>query len=196
MPRKKKALETTDFSFADNYIEDMRVPKWWRIKVKYPYVEDRNAISRIPFESEELRRSFRGKVPQVPPDYSNLTTKKPETLADSKYLFRSSATNKSNVPPGYYGTTSGIFPIDFEPFTVGEPLNKGVIVNYDYSPETVYSGGEFYFVMIDNYHEINKPLYIPVHPDSLGVMPQWKFKPEFENPTYPKLRYPRGAIKR
>lgn len=193
---KEPKTESTDFTFADRYIEDRKHYKWWRIRVKFPLIDDRNAISRIPFESEELRRSFRGKVPNVPIDYSNLTTRKPETLADSKYKFTSDAANINNVPQGYYGTTSGIYPIDFEPFTIGEVLNKGIVINQDYIPDLTYSGGEFYFILIDNFNKIKETEYYPIDPDSQGVMMNWQIKPEFDNPTYPKTRYPRGAFKR
>ena len=195
LPPGPGPVDRTDFTFADRYIEDRKLPKYERIKAKFPLVEDRKAISRIPFESDELRRSYRGKVPLVPIDYNNLSINPPDNLAQSKYLFHSDAPNASNVPEGYYGTSSGIYPIDFIPFSVGEPTEKGVTINLDYVPTQSISG-EFYFILYDNRQVIKETQYYPNDSNSLGVMMEWKINPNFSNPTEPELRYPRGAFKK
>jgi len=187
--------ESTDFSFADDFIEDRRYYRWRRLQVKFPFIEDRSACGNIDFASEEQNRSFRGKVPHIPTDFSNLKTTRPETLADSKYKFRSDAPNASNVPEGYYGTSSGIFPIDFVPFSIGEPTNRPVTINYDYTPTTATSG-EFFYVMQDNARDQIETKYYPMDSGSLGTMMEWKIDPKFDNPTEPNVRYPKGAFKK
>lgn len=187
--------DRTDFSFADRYLEDRRKYKYWRIQVNYPFVPERSAPGNIDFESEELRRSYREKIPHESIDMNNLTTSRTPTLKDMKYRFISDAPNASNIPEGYYGTSSGIYPIDFIPFSIGDPTNIPITINYDYKPVTTTSG-EFYFVLVDNYKEIINTVYYPLDQPSQGVMMEWQIQPSFDNPTEPTLRFPRGALRR
>lgn len=187
--------ESTDFSFADRYLEDRKIPKYIRIKAKYPLIEDRKAAN-IDYSSDELRRSYRGKVPQVPIDFNNLQTSPPDNLGMSQYKFISDAPNASNVPEGYYGTSSGIFPIDFEPFSIGIPTNIPITISED-TPSVIPTSGEFFYVLLDTYSNIKYTVYYPVDSGSRGVMMEWIIDPNFQNPTEPSVRYPKnGAYRR
>lgn len=187
--------ESSDFSFADRYLQDRRFPKWIRIKAKFPLVEGDRRVANIDYASDELRRSYRGQVPKIPIDFNNLTTARVETLGDSKYKFVSNAPNASNVPKGFYGTSSGIYPIDFEPFSIGLPTNIPIEINEDYKPESTVSG-EFFFVLLDNYREIKQTVYYTVDSGSRGTMMEWEFDPLFQNPTEPAVRYPKNGAHR
>jgi len=196
-----ETFDRTDFAFADRYLPERRIPRYERIRVKFPFIEDRSALFRIPFESDELHRSWRGEIPKIPIDFNHLTIIPPFNLARTQYLFHSTAQNVNNVPQGYYGTSSGIFPVDFVPFSIGEPTEKAVIINLDYNADSTISG-EFYFILHDNRQKIRESLYYPQgyypnDPASLGVMMEWQISPDFQMPVSPQLRYPnQGAFKR
>lgn len=183
---------TTSDSGAFEWIEDRKVPKYERIKAKFPYVEDRKAAN-INYSDPNLNREYRGKAPQPGPDYNNLTVKPPRDFSSQEYMFISDATNGGNVPEGYYGTSSGIFPIDFTPFTIGLPSDTPVIIGPELDVSNVSSGTAEFFVaryaLIDNMQGILK--YYPSGPDTGRF--EWEILPEFDNPTEPDTRYPSGA---
>lgn len=192
MVKKIKEEETysTDFSFAESYIEDLRFPKYVPIKVKFPLSDDRKAAN-INYLDDYWRRSFRGKIPFEYHSYTNLKKQPPKNFSSAENLFINKAPNTKNVPEGYYATSSGNFPIDFIPFQDGEPIDYPAYV--DGETESTLSGQ---FILLKNlpYKGINDTYRYSYNP-SIGRF-FWDIKPEFQNPIEPELRFPNGAIKR
>jgi len=197
-PRAVNKQASTDFSFADSYIEERRTGKWRRIEVSFPLSDDRGA-SNIDYASEEMRRTYRGVIPNPGPDYNNLEVREPLNLASSKYRFLSPAVNGSNVPEGFYGTSSGIEPIVEPPFSefYGLPTDNPVIVDKDFE-NTLTSGAEFIVAKNTAYsNPLGENDYIPNDPDSIAAgRLNWEINPNYQAPTSPNVRFPMGARKR
>jgi hypothetical protein len=200
MAKSSKQLkqETTDFSWANLYIEDMRHPKYVRIQVAYPFKEkDRKAGGNVDYLDPRLRRSTRGRVPRADLDMNNLTVAPTPLLNSSKYLFINNANNGINVPDGYYATSSGIAPIDFIPFSKDDPTrgppigNPGVISDFktQVNPPVEYFIGK----NIRTLNMMNTTPYYPASPEVTSGLLEWEIKGEYSSPVYPQLRYPRGA---
>lgn len=195
-PKGGTKEERTDFSWAERYLEDRRIPKYERIRTKFPRSYSRTEEGNIDWYSEDYKRSFRGHLPGDTVDYENLSIRKPLTSMDAKYRFVNDAKNGSNVPEGFYGTESGIFPIDFIPFTVGEPTDHPRIVSSGESMNLPNSGVEFLIGLntdVDNMKGITP--YYPSYSGEVGRF-EWEILPEFQSPTYPDVRFPLGARKK
>lgn len=180
---------TTDFSFADRYLEDRRTGKYWRIQIGFPWSDDRRAAN-IDYSDPYWHRSFRGKAPVYGPDWSDLDGGE-EDLSTAEYQFVSNARNGSNVPVGYYGTSSGISVVDFVPFTVGSPTDNPAVISGDVGNSV---SGEFLIaknVETSNIDGDQHPYYYTVsgNPGRFN----WEILPEFQNPTEPEVRFPNGA---
>lgn len=192
-PRPVNKEESTDFSFADEYLEERKYGKWRRIQVGFPYSDDR-AAGNIDYRSPDWHRSYRGTAPNPGADRNNLQIKDPEPLDSARYKYINPARNGSNVPEGYYGTSSGIFPIDFEPFTVGDPTDNPIMVDQEYQNST--PSGEFFVGKNVQYsNPQGETEYYPVQSGNPGRF-NWEILPEYQAPTEPSVRYPMGARKR
>lgn len=173
-------------------MQDIRFPQWERIQVNYPLIPDRSAPGNIGYTDPVWRRTFRGDTPIPGLDFSNLTINPPKDLSSSQYKFISDAPNASNVPEGFYGTASGIFPIDFVPFTVGSPTDNPTTISGEVDPNT-RSPAEFIIAKnIITQDMDGLPKYVPVNPAGVGRF-NWEILPEFNNPTEPEVRFPLGA---
>lgn len=192
-------IYTTDFSFAERYIEDRRFPKWERVKVKFPLVEERDAPNwSMDYQDQYWHRSFRGKAP-IPEYYAydKLNTSELSDLSSSEYKFKSDANNGSNVPVGYYATSSGIYPIDFIPFTKGEPSDHPTYISEEDTVNSITSGVEF--IVGKN---IKTPTMITgsypyryLAGSNIGRF-EWNINPNYETPTWPETRFPNGATRK
>jgi len=191
----KNRTYSTDFSFADWYIEDRKKGKYWRVQVNYPYVNDRRAAN-IDYSAESERRTWRGSAPLVPQDRDKITIRKPFSFDSSQYLFISDANAGSNIPEGYYGTSSGIFPIDFIPFSQGTPTDNPVEVDGDFDNTT--TSGEFFIARnIETSQMLGIVPYYPLTGD--GFLPgrfEWDISPNFKTAVFPQVRYPSGAVRK
>lgn len=198
MAKRNKGGEqsTTDFSWADRYLEDRKYSRYERIRVKFPRSYSRTEEGNINWKSDDNKRSYRGYLPGDTVDYNNLSIRKPLTSLDSKYRFVNDARNGSNVPEGYYGTESGIYPIDFIPFTVGEPTDNPRIISEEESINLPGSGAEF-LVARNVEADAMSPdiIYYPSYSGMVGRF-EWNISPEFNNPTEPEVRFPVGARKK
>jgi len=185
---------STDSSWAEAWHEDVKFSKYERIKVKFPLIDDRKAVN-LDYRSEDYARSYRGDLPGDGVDYANLSTRRPLTIMDAKYRYVNNAPNISNVPQGFYATESGIFPIDFVPFTQGPPSdNPNTITDF----EDVSNSPSSEFIIANNTRtESQRPKndYIYSYNPNVGRF-EWLIKPEFDNPTEPKVRFPNGAIRK
>ena len=195
--RKPAPEETTNFSWAEAYIDDLKRGKYVRIQVGFPFVTgNRKAGGNVDYTNPRLNRSTRGRVPTEDLDLNNLSISKPRPLTSSEFLFINDANNGSNVPEGYYATSSGIFPIDFTPFSendpAGPPTDKPTVIkNLDTKGE---GSGEFFIaknIRLANMLGITE--YYPVNPGGPVGMFNWEIIGEYQTPVYPQLRYPRGA---
>jgi hypothetical protein len=194
-PRPVNKQESTDFSFADEYLQERKTGQWRRIQVGFPYSDDR-AAGNIDYSSEEWRRSYRGQAPNPGQDINNLQVKQPESLDSAKYRYINSAKNGSNVPPGFYGTSSGIFPIDFVPFSVGDPTDNPVMVDSTFE-NNVTSGEAFIAKNVEYSNPLGENSYIPVDSGSLGAGRfNWEINPDYQAPVDPQVRFPMGARRR
>lgn len=192
-PKIQPTQTTTDFSFAERYIEERKYGKYVPIKVNFPYIDDRKAAN-IDFAAEENRRSFRGRPLLVQDPLSKLTVKGYKDLSSSEFLFINKARNGSNVPQGFVGTSSGIEPLTYVPFTQGPPSSTVVEVNQEFD-NSLESGDIFVAKNLEKLEE--SASYIPVDSGAYGVGRfNWNINPDFDNPTFPNLRFPLGARKK
>lgn len=189
--------ESTDFSFANSYIEERKYGKWRRIEVNFPFSDDR-AAGNIDYESQDWHRSYRGHAPKLGQHYNNLQVKEMESLDAAKYRFINNAKNGSNVPEGYYATNSGISLIVEEPFSsfYGEPTDNPIEVNQEYENNTV--SGEFFVGKNIRYSNPNgETEYYTVNPGAEDVGRfEWSIKPDYQAPVEPEVRFPNGAIRK
>lgn len=195
-PKGGTKEELTDFSWADRYLEDRKFPKYERIQTKFPRSYSRTEEGNIDWYAEDYKRSFRGYIPGETVNYEDLSIRRPLTAMDGKYRFVNDAKNGSNVPEGYYGTESGIFPIDFVPFTVGEPSDNPRTITTDEDINMPGSGVEFIVALNpESDRMIPENKYYPSYSGNVGRF-EWQILPEFDNPTEPQVRYPLGARKK
>lgn len=196
-PRPVNKQEGTDFSFADEYLQERKTGQWRRIKVGFPYSDDR-AAGNIDYKSQDWHRSYRGVAPNPGQDINNLQVKQPESLDSARYRYINSAKNGSNVPEGYYGTSSGISPIVEEPFSsfYGPPTDNPVTVDQDFDNTTI--SGELFIAKNTEYsNPQGETEYYPVNSGSLDAGRfNWTIKPEYQAPTEPEVRFPMGARRR
>ncbi len=182
-------------SSAYLFHEDRKFGRWQRIQVKFPLDTDRRSAN-IDWASEENRRTFRGRVPDVGIDYNNITTRPPKKYDDPSFQFVSDAKNGSNVPEGYYVTSSGLSPIDFIPFTQGAPVDDPTIVDPTFQNDK--ESTEFF--VANNVETENRAG--DKHPYISDVDPipgrfAWELSPDYQAPTPPEVRYPKvGAFRK
>ena len=194
---KEPNTTTTDFSWADQWIEDRRIPKYIRIQVKYPLTTDRKS-GNVDFASQELHRTWRGKAPNVEFDPSNLSIQPTRDMYNQKYIYINPVPNVGHVPQGYRVTTSGMEPLpeDFVPFE-GDPTDNPTQVDCDFDNSTTSGAGEFYYVK--NVCTLNmagdRYPYKHSYDPNVGRL-SWNIVPEFDNPTEPEVRYPKQGAKR
>lgn len=194
-----KTYTTTD-SFAYTYLEDRRVPKYVPIKVKYPLISDRRAAN-IDYTDPSWHRSFGGEIPLENIDYSSLTIVPPKDFSAAEFQYVSDANNGSNVPEGFMGTSSGIVPIIDPPFTSGGQHGEvqGNPAQVDAGFENDLEGGaDFYYAsnietqaMKDKVDVV--PQYYPLNPENPDSRFRWQINSDYQAPTEPQVRYPRGA---
>lgn len=180
--------ESTDFSFADRYIEDLRFPKYIRVRTKFPLVEDRKAAN-IAYSSDEWRRSYRGETPGEYHPYTNLKVKNPPNLSSSEYIFINPATDRSYVPQGYEATSSGIYPTDCDPFSCGGYTNNPTEVNSNFL--NVAASGDYYVANNLKSTIDGQSTYIYSYDPSVGRF-EWDTI-GYQSPTEPNTRFPKGA---
>lgn len=192
--RASTPQETTDFSWADRYLEDRRIPKYWRIKAKFPLVEDRKAAN-IDYYSEEMRREFRGSPPKEFYSYDKLDLPDPPDLSNAQFLFVNDAQNVSHIPEGYKATESGIEPDSSIPFTEGDTTDHPIVINSDFE-NNVISGDIFLAKNIETAN-MNGELY-PYYPSYSGNVGrfEWEISQNYNTPIEPETRFPNGARKR
>lgn len=200
-----KRASSPEYRTKDTVVrmQDIRFPKWERIQVNFPLVPDRSACGKIEYTSEIENRWSRGRTPIPGLDFEHLTINPPKDLSTSQYKFTSDAPNASNVPEGFYGTSSGIFPIDFIPFSPGSPTvdwlttdNPVTITGGEIAdPESSISGAEFVIGKNIITSKMDGILdYIPANSGGLEVgRLNWEILPGFNNPTEPEVRFPLGA---
>jgi hypothetical protein len=189
--------ERTDFSWAENYIDDRIYGRLKRIQVNFPLINDRKAAGNIDYSSDEEKRTWRGKVPEVGRKNTEKSIKGSYSLDESQFKYVNSAPNINNIPEGYIATVSGVEPLVDEPFTAGPqqgyPTDNPVEINEKFQNNV--TSGEFFIGMNI---ETEYPRY-PYRYTTSGVTDnrmEWRISPDFDNPTEPEVRYPRqGAFK-
>jgi hypothetical protein len=184
---------SSDFAFADRYLQDRRFPKWELMRPNFPFIPNRRAAN-IDFPSEEWRRTYRGVVPFDYYAYDQLKIIRPRNWMSTKYIFVNKVPIGNHIPQGYYGTSSGISPIDFMPFTVGSTSDNptvisGILADQDHqysefiiAKNTAFSGWTYY------------PKFIESYDHSIGKF-EWKIKPSYQAPIWPQQRFPNGAVR-
>lgn len=188
--------EKTDFSFAENYIEDRRVPRYVPVRAKFPLGDDRRA-GNVDYTSELAHREFGRYKLSESVDYENLQVQPPKDYSLPRHQFVNTAPHSSNVPEGYYGTESGIYPIDFVPFTQGLPTDNPVTIT-ELEDVATATGAEF--LILDNTRASNtsenfvETPYYPLGDPKTGRF-EWTISPEYQAPVSPEVRFPNGARK-
>lgn len=183
----------TDFSFADRYIDDRRVPIYVPIRAKFPLIEDRRAAN-INWNDQEpgspLHRSYRGNIPGPGVDHHDLGIGDPGDFSDGEYQFTSNAPNASNIPYGYKGTTSGIVPIE-ESDIYGPSSDNPLTVNSEFENDA--QSAEFIVGMnieTSNMRGERYP-YTGSYAQGVGRF-EWELN-GYISPTEPEARFPKGA---
>lgn len=187
----------TDFSFANEYLEERKYGKWRRIKVTYHQSYDRRAAN-INYESQTTHRTFRGSAPILPTSRDELTTQKPKNLNNPEYQFVSDAKDGTNIPEGYYGTVSGIEPIVVKPFTIpyyGYTTDNPTQVDCNYQNNTPQVEFMYGKNIETEYGYYPRYPFKNSYDESVGKF-EWWTSEEFDNPTEPELRYPKRGSKR
>jgi len=177
----------------------MRFGKLSRVKVYFPLSPDRKAAGNIDFASPLNRRTWRGEVPTIGVDMGDPAIVRPPRRLDSKeFLFINNAVPVKHVGPFEIATPSGIEPLINPPGTVdsqqGTTLNDPTVIRED----EFYGegGGEFFIGSNINTEYMHEKRYPYKASSSTGRL-QWELAKDFENPTYPGLRYPKtGARKK
>jgi len=203
MAKRKAAPETTtDFSWANEYLEERRTGKLRRIQVKFPLSTDRKEGGNIPYADQALHREWRGKAPLVGRPNDEKSIKGAYSLDDAEFIHINDAPNINNVPDGYIATPSGIEPLADLPFTEGEQqgyaTNPPVEINSEFAND---SGSGIYYIGMnintENMRGERYPYrYYTQNPAADDIRMSWRLSNGFDNPTAPALRYPKkGAVR-
>jgi hypothetical protein len=198
--RGKASTYTTDKSAASWYPNRVNKPEYQRSRAKFPMNYDRKAESNVPFSDETLHRTWGGKAPTIPLGRDELSTKLAKPLDSTEYLYVNNATDSLKLEPGYIATSSGIEPLEDEPFTPGPqqgyPLDvAGEITNEfendNYNPATA----EFWYTKFPDpqFQFTQRYPYTPIVPDAQFLI-RWQ-SDGYMSPTEPQIRYPKGGYK-
>lgn len=202
--RRASSKTTTDFSFADSYLEDRKYGRWERVEVKFPLIPDRRPdLVNIQFSDEEFHRTWRGEVPTVGISLGEEDIiSGPISLDSGEYQFRYVNPNQKNTPSDYIATLSGVEPLINPPGTVddqqGGPTNNPLVINKEFSNDS--NSAEFIVaknIVTDNMRGERYPYR--VYDESVGSREyrlSWATSPSYDTPTYPRVRYPnKGAYR-
>lgn len=203
--RPKQPQTTTDRSWANRYIDDVKKGRAKRVQVRYPLSSDRRSAGNIPFEAEYLHRTYGGQVPTVGRDLDKKDPQKGALrLDEQQFQWTSSNPNRKKIGRNEIGTPTGVEELVDPPFTPGPqqgyPSDNPIEVNNNYEP--THGSAEFVVLGSLAQSEVLKQKYrykYPIDPNKQvkNNRLNWGITADYQTPTSPQTRFPRkGAYRR